>query len=93
MNKEKLVDLGEEVLTDIDAALEKKLRRHLEQELCSRLSRIFNKASSFAAQDYDKSASLESRKAHASVKGVLDDCIDRLLVARPSGVFSQEGSN
>jgi len=79
MNKEKLVDLGEEVLSDIDVALEKTLRRHLEQELCSRLARVFSKAASFAAQNYDKDSSLESRKAHASVKGVLNDTIDRLL--------------
>ena len=41
MNKKKLVELAEEVLTDIDAELQTKLRKELEKELCERLSRIF----------------------------------------------------
>ena len=79
MNKEKLVDLGEEVLTDIDKDLEKRLRQHLEVELCRRLSLLFDRAGSFISQGHSKDASLESQKSHKSVKPVLDDCMDRLF--------------
>ena len=79
MNREKLVDLGEEVLHGIDEALEKKLRRNLEEELCARLSNVFNRASHFAIQNYSKDASKEAKMAYALVKTVLDDTLDRLL--------------
>ena len=79
MNKEKLVNLGEEVLTDIDTDLEKRLRKHLEIELCRRLSLLFDRAGSFISQGHSKDASLESQKSHEAVKPVLDDCMDRLF--------------
>jgi hypothetical protein len=79
MNKEKLVDLGEEVLHGIDEALEKKLRRNLEEELCVRLSNVFNRASWFALQNYSEDSSNEAKHAYALVKTVLDDTLDRLL--------------
>ena len=43
MNKKKLVNLAEEVLTDIDANLEEELRKELEKELCSlgKILRLF----------------------------------------------------
>ena len=41
MNKKKLVELADEVLTDIDAVLQTKIREELEKELCDRLREKF----------------------------------------------------
>ena len=77
MNKEKLVDVIEQVLTPVDEALDEELRKHLERTICNEVSQLFNKASRFVAQEYGPSAA--SKLAYETVKPVLDDCIDRLL--------------
>ena len=41
MNKKKLVELAEEVLTEIDAVLQTQIREELEKELCDRLREKF----------------------------------------------------
>ena len=76
MNKEKLVDVIEQVLTPVDAALDEELRKHLERTICNEVSQLFSKASRFVAQEYGPSAA--SKLAYETVKPVLDDCIDRL---------------
>ena len=81
MNKEKLMDVVEEIFPEIDEALEHQLRKHLEREICIRLYNEFQRASSFIAQAYDEDASVESKTSYTIVKPVLDDCIDRLIGA------------
>lgn len=80
MNKKKLVELAEEVLTDIDAELETKLRKELERELCERLDTIFSHAkyhlNSFS---YTNENNKDFKKSYDSVKPILDEAIDKLL--------------
>ena len=78
------MDVIEQVLTLVDEALEKELRKHeeelrkrLEWTICNEVSQLFSKASRFVAQEYGPSAA--SKLAYKTVKPVLDDCIDRLL--------------
>ena len=80
MNKAKLVELANEVLTDIDVDMQNVLRKELEINLCEKLADIF-----FAAQRHNKYPSLDdgrietNEKSYKSVKPILDDCIDKLL--------------
>jgi len=76
MNKEKLVDVIEEVLTPVDEALEKELRKHLDQMICREVSELFRKAGFFVDDDIPNKE--YSKLAYETVKPVLDDCIDRL---------------
>jgi len=77
MNKKKLVELAEEVLTDIDADLEQQLRDNLEEELCKRLSRKFLHASYHLTWAHEGNEGY--KKSYDSVKPILDDTIDKLL--------------
>jgi len=76
MNKKKLVELAEEVLTDIDADLETEFRKHLEKELCNKLGRRFDQAGSYL---YGFKNNKSYKKSYESVKLILDDAIDKLL--------------
>ena len=78
MNKTKLVELADEVLTHIDMDMKVVLRDQLERDLCGKLSRIFEKARihNGLAPLVDKD---KYQKAYASVQPILDDCIDRIL--------------
>jgi len=78
MNKAKLVELADEVLTHIDMEMKVVLRDQLERALCGKLSRIFEKARihNGLAPLVDKD---KYQKAYASVQPILDDCIDRIL--------------
>ena len=85
MNKAKLVELADEVLTDIDVDMECVLRKQLEIQLCERLSRKFNQAR-YHLEDIGSVSIVGSKKKHKpyeqtyiSVKPILDDCIDKLL--------------
>jgi len=71
MNKAKLVELADEVLTHIDMDMKVVLRDQLERDLCGKLSRIFEKARVHDSMHY--------KQAYASVQPILDDCIDRIL--------------
>lgn len=75
MNKEKLVDVIEQVLTPVDEALDEELRKHLERTICNEVSQLFD-----TARHYDSSRvnSSSAKTAYDIVKPVLDDCIDRL---------------
>ena len=75
MNKAKLVELADEVLTDIDVESGDYLRECLEQKLCGRLSNIF--ASAEYAANYPRDN--QRQKDYKSVKPILDDCINKLL--------------
>jgi hypothetical protein len=78
MNKKKLVELAEEVLTNIDAELQTKLRKELEKELCDRLSRIFLHGNYHLTWGHQK-GNEGYKKSYDSVKPILDDTIDKLL--------------
>lgn len=43
MNKEKLVDVIEQVLTPVDEALDEELRKHLERTICNEVSQLLFK--------------------------------------------------
>lgn len=75
MNKEKLVDAIEEVLTPVDEALDAELRKHLERTICNEASQLFSEASHY---DNSRVNSSSAKTAYDIVKPVLDDCIDRL---------------
>ena len=77
MNKKKLVELAEEVLTDIDEDLQTQLRKELEKELCERLSRIFLHGSYHLTWTHEGNEGY--KKSYESVKPILDDTINKLL--------------
>ena len=77
MNKAKLVELTNEVLTDIDVDMQSVLRKELEASLCDKLSDIFNEAKRHH-NIYD-CQHRQNQKSYKAVKPILDDCIDKLL--------------
>ena len=77
MNKAKLVELAEEVLTDIDADLEEELRKELEKELCERLSQTFLHARYHQTYGYHSNEGY--KKSYESVKPIIDEAINNLL--------------
>jgi len=79
MNKKKLVELAEEVLTDIDADLETEFRNHLEKELCNKLGRKFDHASSYLYGNKNPKIKKSYKESYEAVKPILDDTIDKLL--------------
>lgn len=79
MNKKKLVELAEEVLTDIDKELEGELRKELEKELCERLADKFRHANYHLSLGSRGKNDESYKKSYDSVKPILDDAIDKLL--------------
>ena len=86
MNKAKLVELADEVLTEIDFDMQNVLRKELEMDLCKKLSDIFLDAKKHHWSDYRKrneefliSDSIKVAETYEAVKPILDDCIDKLL--------------
>jgi len=88
MNKAKLVELADEVLTEIDVDMKNVLRTELELELCNQLSSKFHNASHcvrgkmYKGNDLSVAYALglaKDKEAYKSVKPILDDCIDKLL--------------
>ena len=79
MNKEKLVKLADQVMTDVDDEFENKAREHFEKELCSRMWDIFWEAREFLNSDEDDIHYEKKKKAYESVKPVLDDCLNKIL--------------
>jgi len=75
MNKKKLVELAEEVLTDIDPVLQTKIREELEKELCDRLREKFAFANFYLTFHNKK----KYKESYDSVKPILDEAIDKLL--------------
>ena len=73
MNKKKLVELTEEVLTDIDTGIKTDLRFSLEKELAQRLKRRFQQAQFYLEGE------IKFKKTYESVKPILDETIDKLL--------------
>ena len=78
------MDVIEQVLTLVDEALEKELRKHeedlrkrLEWTICNEVSHLFFNARHFV--DDNVSNEGPGKLAYDTVKPVLDDCIDRLL--------------
>mgnify|MGYP003653896622 FL=1 len=79
MNKAKLVELADEVLTDVDVDMQSVLRKELEINLCGKLSDIFEKAQRHQSYPLDVGQIVTNEKSYKSVKPILDDCIDKLL--------------
>ena len=75
MNKAKLVELTDELLTDIEPELREYMRKCLEEKICEKLSSIFTSAQ-YAGTFADNK---ERQKNYKSVKPILDACIDKLL--------------
>ena len=75
MNKKKLVELADEVLTDIDAVLQTQIREELEKELSNRLREKFAFAN-YYLQFHNKKKYKES---YDLVKPILDEAIDKLI--------------
>lgn len=75
MNKKKLVDLADEVLADIDEALQTSIRKELEKELCERLAAKFRYANFWLTFHNKK----DYKGSYDSVKPILDEAIDKLL--------------
>ncbi len=80
MNKKKLVELADEVLTDLDVDLENLLRANLEEELCNQLHSKFYNARNFLKGRLAHGVGyVVDGKSYKSVKPILDDAIDKLL--------------
>ena len=54
MNRKKLVDVIEQVLTPVDDALDAELRKHLELTICNEVSQLFSTARHFVDVDYNQ---------------------------------------
>tara|TARA_R100001015_G_C4437295_1_gene32188 strand:+ start:135 stop:383 length:249 start_codon:yes stop_codon:yes gene_type:complete len=78
MNKAKLVELADEVLTDVDDDIELVLRKQLEILLCERLSRKFNQAG-YHLEDSREKKHKPYERTYISVKPILDDSINKFL--------------
>tara|TARA_B100000424_G_scaffold271519_1_gene274639 strand:- start:2788 stop:3039 length:252 start_codon:yes stop_codon:yes gene_type:complete len=79
VNKLYLVELADQVLTDVDDEFKNKAREHFEKELCSRMWDIFWLAMEFFNSDKDDIYYEKKKKAYESVKPVLDDCLNKIL--------------
>ena len=79
MNKAKLLELADEVLTNIDVDMQSALRKELEINLCSKLSDIFYEAK---LHEFSAYKTKKNQKSYKAVKPILDDCIDKLLTRR-----------
>ena len=79
MNKAKLVELADEVLTDVDIDMQSVLRKGLEISLCEKLADIFVAAQRHHKYPLDVGRIETNEKSYKSVKPILDDCIDKLL--------------
>ena len=77
MNKAKLVELADEVLTEIDVDMKNVLRKQLEIKLCERLSSKFLQARHHLEDNREKKHK-PYEQTYISVKPILDDSIDRL---------------
>ena len=90
MNKAKLVELADEVLTNIDVDMQSVLRKELEVSLCAKLYDIFFEARQHHTchlqllKTYGKDDGQigKNEKSYKAVKPILDDCIDKLLGER-----------
>ena len=78
MNKAKLVNFAEQVLTDVDMKIEKEHREFLEAKLCEELSRVFKLAQKHLTYNMDGQDN-NYKQAYESVKPILDDAIDKCL--------------
>ena len=81
MNKAKLVELADEVLTDIDISMKSEQRNYLEKKLLRVMSERFLHAGfclNYLTTN-DKKWAKKYEKEYQSVKPILDDCIDKLL--------------
>ena len=79
MNKTKLVELADEVLTDVDVDMQSVLRKELEINLCEKLADIFFAAQRHHKYPLDVGRIGKNEKSYKAVKPILDDCIDKLL--------------
>ena len=81
MNKAKLVELADEVLTDIDVGMKSVQRNYLEKKLLDAMTQRFLHARyclSYLTTN-DKEWARKYEKEYQSVKPILDDSIDKLL--------------
>ena len=78
MNKAKLVNFAEQVLTDVDNNLIKHNRGYLENCLCEELSRVFKLAQKHLTYNMDGQDN-NYKQAYESVKPILDEAIDKCL--------------
>jgi len=79
MNKLYLVELADQVLTDVDHEFKTKARDYFEKRLCERLSCIFNDAGNHIYGNKSSTEYDTRKKAYESVKPVLDDCLNKIL--------------
>ena len=79
MNKEKLVDLGEQILSDIDIEMNQELRELLERTLAKRLYHVFFDAYSWISTANKERLTDRHKESYDRVKPILDDCLDRVL--------------
>mgnify|MGYP003133617762 CR=1 FL=1 len=73
MNKENLVKLTQQVLTEIDEEMFIEVNDCLRGELCKRLANLFNEAEKELSFMYRRTE--ESEQSYKSVKPILDDAI------------------
>ena len=79
MNKLYLVELADQVLTDVDDEFKTKARDYFEKRLCERLSSIFAEAGNHIYGNKSSTNYDINKKSYESVKPVLDDCLNKIL--------------
>ncbi len=75
-----MVDLGEQILTEIDIEMDQNLREILERKLVKRLHQVFFDAY-YSTMDKERRTD-RHKEAYDRVKPILDDCLDRVLGQR-----------
>ena len=71
MNKENLVKLTQQVLTEIDEEMLDERDNYLRMELCNKLRKVF----SYASAHYAGSIGDEKQRAYESVKPIIDEAL------------------
>ena len=82
MNKAKLVELADEVLTDIDVDMKSEQRNYLEKKLLDAMTQRFLHARyclNYLATKINEEEVKKYEKEYQSVKPILDDSINKLL--------------
>ena len=79
MDRKKMKDLAEQVMTEIDDKMEERLRQEYEGRLCKGLTAVFSNALQFINHGYHKDSQQRNKEAYEMVKPMLDDCLDKLF--------------
>ncbi len=85
MNKENLVKLTQQVLSEIDEEMLDEQDKYLRMVLCNKLRKVF----SYAAMHCSGSIADDKQKAYQSVKPILDDALQSYKDNKDEDILSE----